>query len=55
MAKNNRLTKFSWLSQAQIDDHHKPHCDSCLEHTHILHELNNDAGYCLFLNDTKFH
>jgi hypothetical protein len=55
MARNNQLTKLIGLSQARIDDHHKPHCGNCLELTQLLLELNNDVGYCLFLNDTKCH
>jgi hypothetical protein len=35
--------KFSGLSQARIDEHHKPHYGSHLEQTQLLRELNNDA------------
>jgi hypothetical protein len=53
MARNNWLTKFFGLSQAWIDDHHKPHYGNHLEMTRLLRDLNKDTGYCLFLVDTK--
>jgi hypothetical protein len=53
MAINNQLTKFYGSSQARIDDHHKPHCGSRLEHNQLLHDLDNDTGYCLLLDDIE--
>jgi hypothetical protein len=55
MATNNRLTKFSGLSQARIGDHHKPNCGNHLGLTRLPRDLNNNTGYCIFLSDTKFH